>query len=100
MSGVYFLAFQLFPFCDRINCNSQESFIMTKIVLDPNLRHRLPDLTQPFEVCDEAGKTVGRFVPTGKGAEPPISRDEIDRRKQNKGKTYTTAEVLAHLEKL
>ncbi len=30
---------------------------------------------------------------------PPISRDKIERRKQTKGKTYTTAEVLVHIEK-
>ena len=71
---------------------------MTRITLDPNLRHNLPDLSQPFAVCDEAGNLVGRFIPAS--MEPPLSRDEIERRKQNKGKTYTTAEVLAHLEKL
>ena len=72
---------------------------MTRITLDSNLRHTLPDLSQPFEVCDETGKTVGQFIPAGENG-PPISRDEIERRKRNKGKGYTTAEVLAHLEKL
>jgi hypothetical protein len=73
---------------------------MTKIVLDSNLRHKLPDLSQPFAVCDEAGYIVGRYVPAGEGANPPISREEIERRKQSKDKAYTTAEVLAQLEKL
>ena len=77
---------------------------MTKILLNDDLRTKLPDLSQPFEVCDETGKTIGRFIPTTNASngqvEPPISREEIDRRKQNKGKAYTTAEVLAHLEKL
>jgi hypothetical protein len=31
--------------------------------------------------------------------EPQISKEELQRRKQSKGKTYRTAEVLAHLEK-
>lgn len=73
---------------------------MTRIQLDSSLRSKLPDLSQPFEVCDEAGKAVGRFIPLGKGADPPISREEIERRKQNKDKAYSTAEVLAHLERL
>jgi hypothetical protein len=71
---------------------------MTKIILDTKLRDQLPDLSRPFAVCDETGIVVGRFIPAA--MEPPISREEIDRRKQNKGQTYTTAEVLAHLEKL
>jgi hypothetical protein len=70
---------------------------MTKILLDSNLRHQLPDLSQPFAVCDEGGNVVGHFVPA-KGGGPLISRDEIERRKQSKDRSYTTAEVLAHLE--
>jgi hypothetical protein len=70
---------------------------MTKITLDPHRRIQLPDVTQPFAVCDESGKIVGSYVPASMG--PPISREEIERRKQEKGKAYTTAEVLAHLEK-
>ncbi len=73
---------------------------MTKITLDPNLRERLPDLTQPFEVCDEAGTTIGKYLPSTDSKKPPIKKEEIERRKRNKGNTYTTAEVLAHLEKL
>ena len=72
---------------------------MTKVVLDSNLRHKLPDLSQPFAVCDEAGRIVGRYIPSGEGANPPISREEIERRKQTKRKAYATAEALAHLEK-
>ena len=71
---------------------------MTTLTLDPNLRVKLPDLSQPFALCDEAGNILGRYIPASLG--PPISRAEIERRKQEKGKAYTTAEVLAHLETL
>ncbi len=73
---------------------------MTRIILDSNLRHKLPDLSQPFAVCNEAGEVVGRYIPASADSNPPISREEINRRKQTKGKAYTTAEVLAHVEKL
>lgn len=36
---------------------------MSKIVLDPTLRARLNGLSEPMEVCDEAGATVGHFLP-------------------------------------
>jgi hypothetical protein len=71
---------------------------MSKVTLDSALRGKLPDLSQPFAVCDEAGNIIGRLIP--KSLEPPLPREEIERRKQGKDKTYTTAEVLAHLERL
>ena len=90
---------------------------MTRLVVDDALRTKLCDLTQPLELCDNSGQVLGHFLPgvvelydkTGhvlgcflpyEGREPQISPEELQRRKQNKGKTYTTAEVLAHLEKL
>jgi hypothetical protein len=90
---------------------------MTRVVADDMLRTKLCDLTQPVEICDNAGRVLGHFMPgavdlydkTGnvlgcflayEGREPQISSEELQRRRQNKGKTYTTAEVLAHLEKL
>jgi hypothetical protein len=65
----------------------------------------LYDLSQPLELCDESGRVLGRFLPTidpahYDGLDPQISREEFERRKRNKGNTYTTAEVLDHLEKL
>ena len=78
---------------------------MTRITLDASLRSKLLDLAQPLELCDESGQVLARLLPTidstrYEGLEPQISREELERRKQNKGKTYTTDEVLAYLEKL
>lgn len=75
---------------------------MTKITVDAELRSKLLNLTQPLELCDESGQVLARVLlaidpALHEGLEPRISREELLRRKQNKGKTYTTAEVLAHL---
>jgi hypothetical protein len=79
--------------------------IVTRITLDSELRTRLLNLDHPLELCDESGQVLARVLPTldpsqYEGLESQISRDELERRKQNKGKTYTTTEVLAHLERL
>jgi hypothetical protein len=47
-------------------------------------------------------KLLGQFVPTPSAdefEEPPISREELNRRKAST-EWYTTEEVLKHLEKL
>jgi hypothetical protein len=79
--------------------------VMTKVVVSEATRKLFHDFSQPLEVCDESGQVLGRFYPFPdparyEGLEPQVSREEIERRRQNKGKTYTTAEVLAYLEKL
>jgi hypothetical protein len=76
---------------------------MTRITLDSDLRHKLLNLSQPLELCDESGRVLARVLPTidpspYEGLEPQISKEELQRRKQQKGKTYSTAEVLAYLE--
>jgi hypothetical protein len=78
---------------------------MTRITLDADLRSKLLNLTQPLELCDESGRVLARVLPAidpsmYEGLEPQISEEELQRRLQNKGRTYTTAEVLAYLEKL
>jgi hypothetical protein len=70
---------------------------MTTVTLDPSLRGRLPDLSRPFTVCDESGNVVGRYMPASFG--PPHSRSEIERRKLADEKTYSTSQVLSHLER-
>jgi hypothetical protein len=78
---------------------------MTRVIVDAALLSRLHNLTQPLELCDDSGRILARILPAVdpslyEGLEPQISREELEQRKNNKGKTYTTAEVLAHLEKL
>jgi len=77
---------------------------MTQITLDAAMRSKLRDLVEPLELCDETGRVVARVIPSldpaGCNLEPQIPQEELRRRKQSKGKTYTTEEVLAHLEKL
>jgi hypothetical protein len=77
---------------------------MTRMILDPALLSKLRDQTQPLELCDESGKVVGRFFPapdlTGcEPLEPQISAEELQRRRTSGERRYSTAEVLAHLER-
>jgi len=68
---------------------------MTRVVLDAALRSKLHNLTQPLEFRDESGRVLGRFMPI---VEPQLSEEELQRREQEED--FSTAEVLAHLEKL
>src|SRR5438876_10365197 len=43
--------------------NAPEENNMSTLQLDKALRERLNGLTEQLAVCDEAGKTVGYFVP-------------------------------------
>jgi hypothetical protein len=36
---------------------------MSRVMLDQQLRSKLNGLNDQVEICDEAGKTVGRFLP-------------------------------------
>lgn len=78
---------------------------MNQVVADEALRAKFSNFLGPVEVCDESGRVIARLFPTldpsqYEPMEPQISKEELQRRKQSKGKTYSTAEVLAHLEKL
>lgn len=77
---------------------------MTRVIVDETLRSRLHNLSEPLELCDESGRVVGRVFPAVDLSqyeqwEPPISEEELRRREQSDEKRYTTAEVLAHLER-
>ena len=77
---------------------------MTRITLDDVLRSKLGNLGQTIELCDESGLVIARIVPSVDlseyDLEPQISKEELLRRMQSNERTYTTAEVLAHLESL
>jgi hypothetical protein len=77
---------------------------MTRVIVDETLRNKLHNLSEPLELCDESGRVLARLTPlldpSRYNLEPQISQEEMRQRKQSKEKTYTTAEVLAHLEKL
>jgi hypothetical protein len=78
---------------------------MTRVVLDAALRQKLHNLTQPLELCDESGQPLAHLIPLVdlsqyEPLQPQVSDEELLRRSQSGEKTYTTAEVLAHLEKL
>ncbi len=77
---------------------------MTRITLDPSIADKLHDITQVVELCDPAGRVLGRFVPAVDLSEwepvsPGVSEEELDRRAESLERRYTTAEVLAHLER-
>jgi hypothetical protein len=79
--------------------------VMTRVVLDAELRGKLLNLSEPLELCDESGRVLATVMPILDPSEygplePRISSEELDRRIRSKGKTYTTAEVLAYLERL
>jgi hypothetical protein len=77
---------------------------MTRVIVDANLPGKLTNLIQPVELCDQHGRVLGKFFPNVSPAEfdlePQISKEELERRKASNERTYTTAEVLAHLERL
>jgi hypothetical protein len=78
---------------------------MTKIIYDAVLRERLPNLAESMELCDESGHVLARISPVidpelYTDLEPQIGEEEVMRRLTHKGKTYTTAEVLAYLGQL
>jgi hypothetical protein len=78
---------------------------VTQLILDANVAGKLNEFYLPVELCDPSGRVLGRFVPLIDPTEwepvsPGASEEELDRREQANEKRYTTAEVLAHLEKL
>lgn len=78
---------------------------MTQIILDASVSGQLHNVSQPVELCDPSGRVLGRFIPLIDMSEwepisPDISEEELDRRAKSNQKRYSTAEVLAYLEKL
>lgn len=78
---------------------------MTRITVDQTLQQKLQGHIQPVELCDPSGHVLGKFLPRFDPAlyenlEPQISEEELRRRSESKERTYTTEEVIAHLESL
>ena len=78
---------------------------MTRIILDSNAVNQLSSARRPAELCDVTGKVIGRFVPALDTSDweqltPHVTEEELKRREQANEKTYTTAEVIKHLESL
>jgi len=68
---------------------------MSKMVLNPQLHTQLNGLHEQVEICDEAGKTLGHFVPESLYREllvawskANLSDAELERRRQEpRGRT-------------
>ena len=78
---------------------------MSTIVVDAVLRDRLLATAAEAEVRDEQGRKLGRFIPEIDPAQFAVpgldlSPAELARRRAPDAKTYSTAEVLAHLRSL
>ncbi len=67
---------------------------MKKVIVEPTLRSQFNGLTEPMELCDEKGQTVGHFLPVelywklnyaAAEAACPFSMEEIERRRQETG---------------
>ena len=83
---------------------------MSKLILDPALRAELSQAPGEVELCDEAGEAVGYFVPPGlfrelltawvhaEFAEEGDRAAALEEFRRDGG--VSTAEVLAHLERL
>ena len=75
---------------------------MRHIIVDATARALLLGAVAETELRDEHGHRLGRFVPDFDRAlydirEIGLSPEELDRRRAPDAKTYTTADVLAHL---
>ena len=78
---------------------------MNKVLVDSELKRKLLDLAEPLELCDETGRVLARVTPKMDLSEiefltPDVSDEKLDRRARSNERRYTTAELLAHLEKL
>ncbi|HYT88829.1 MAG TPA: hypothetical protein VEL76_08985 [Gemmataceae bacterium] len=99
-------------FSPPLNKSGQQNASSTKpeeddarIVVDAAMASKLHIPFGPVDLCDETGRVLGYFWPPFdksqyENLEPQISKEELQRRMEDKGRTYTTAEVLAYLEKL
>ena len=76
---------------------------MSRVMLDPQLRSKLNGLDDQVEICDESGKTLGRFVPESlyrelllAWAKADLPDDELQRRR-HEPRGRTLAEIWEKL---
>lgn len=74
---------------------------MTRVIVDDALRHKLANLSEFLELCDDSGRVLAHIVPLPDPeeyelTEPPMSEDEL-RRREASTDWYTTDEVIGHL---
>jgi hypothetical protein len=71
--------------------------IMTTITLDSATIRRMNDLKEELKICDESGRTLGRFLPEKKIFSPYSDEELAIIEKEPGGRTL--AEILKNLEK-
>ena len=69
---------------------------MSRILLVPELRRMLGDLTQASELCDESGTVLATLLPGSRTLEPIFDEQELDEIELS-NEWYSTDEVLARL---
>ncbi len=77
---------------------------MDKIILGPALREKLNGLNQALELCDEAGRTLGRFLPEEEyrklvlaSLKVRLTPEEIEERRRQKGTGRSLPEIWQRL---
>jgi hypothetical protein len=75
---------------------------MSRITVDAAMASKLAQADQVIELCDPAGRILGRFHPLADMSDwepmsPEATAEELDRREKAGEKRYTTSEMLAHL---
>jgi hypothetical protein len=77
---------------------------MTRIVINAEIRKLLHNLSEPVELCDDAGRVVARVTPTVDLSEWDVAEPEDDeaelQRRERETESFTTDEVMSYLEKL
>jgi hypothetical protein len=72
---------------------------MSRVLLDPQLRSKLNGLDEQLEICDESGKTLGRFLPESLYRELLLAWSKADlpdeelQRRRNEPRGRTLAEI-------
>jgi hypothetical protein len=85
---------------------------MTRVVVNEAVRNFLGGYSETVLLCDESGRVLGQFIPVTACSSAavvdlsqwqPVTADISDKERQRRAKStekrYTTAEVLAYLEK-